>query len=528
MYSAAIPRIKEAKRTMTIGRSPWMTRLAFTSVAAATVVATAAPVYAGDAEPYLNASMASATIAGSGMPGKVLPVYTLGAGAEDATVTFDVSGLAGVADVKALVDCDESVTSITCPLPSGPDFFDVVIPLELQAVDGVAASAKGTLSFTTKATNVEPTTNSATITIANGIDLVVLSGEQEIDSAKPGDVLKPDPVDFYNAGNESAAGFTLTVGFDSGLVPDQYENCDYSTDRHRVTMVCSFDGPVAPGDEMSVSGLEITVAPDAAGGKGVDYFVLGSGESTLPSAMPMQKGTGTKRLIATRMMRPKSAPSDIDQSDNFGLLHIKNVVNKVDVAALATTITGAVGETVKAKIGVKNAGAGTLDAYRSRQPVVSFVLIVPSGVQVVAAPSRCASIVDTNGTQYGTDGAAGGTYYRCGTDTYFGAGTTFQTEFTFKIISLAGKAGSVSLNDKYASPATFNDDNPADNTAPVTVTAPSSGGSGGGIGLPVTGAKAGIIGGAGGALLVAGALAYVLARRRRVVLVSGVDEKPRS
>jgi hypothetical protein len=53
---------------------------------------------------------------------------------------------------------------------------------------------------------------------------------------------------------------------------------------------------------------------------------------------------------------------------------------------------------------------------------------------------------------------------------------------------------------------------------------PATGGQGGG--LPVTGAKVGLVGGIGGAVLAVGAVLFVMARRRRVVLVTPGDETP--
>jgi hypothetical protein len=55
---------------------------------------------------------------------------------------------------------------------------------------------------------------------------------------------------------------------------------------------------------------------------------------------------------------------------------------------------------------------------------------------------------------------------------------------------------------------------------------PASGGGGGEGGLPVTGVQVGLIGGIGGAVLVTGAVLFILARRRRVVLVTPGDETP--
>ncbi|MFE9691663.1 cell wall anchor protein [Micromonospora sp. NPDC005806] len=72
----------------------------------------------------------------------------------------------------------------------------------------------------------------------------------------------------------------------------------------------------------------------------------------------------------------------------------------------------------------------------------------------------------------------------------------------------------------------------SDNTDGYAVVVAAKGGTGGGGGgsdeggLPVTGAKAGLIGGVGVAVLAAGGAMFLVARRRRVVLVTPGDEKP--
>ncbi|MBX7269493.1 cell wall anchor protein [Micromonospora sp. Llam7] len=74
------------------------------------------------------------------------------------------------------------------------------------------------------------------------------------------------------------------------------------------------------------------------------------------------------------------------------------------------------------------------------------------------------------------------------------------------------------------------DVDPSDNTDDFAVVVAAKGGSGGGDngdgpGLPVTGPQAGLMGGVGVAVLVAGGVLVMAARRRRVVLVTPGDEK---
>ncbi|MER7455582.1 hypothetical protein [Micromonospora sp. NPDC126480] len=79
------------------------------------------------------------------------------------------------------------------------------------------------------------------------------------------------------------------------------------------------------------------------------------------------------------------------------------------------------------------------------------------------------------------------------------------------------------------------DVDPTDNMDDFAVVVAAKGGAGGGgegdgdgdgPGLPVTGPQAGLMGGIGVAVLLAGGVMFLVARRRRIVLVSPGDEKP--
>lgn len=79
------------------------------------------------------------------------------------------------------------------------------------------------------------------------------------------------------------------------------------------------------------------------------------------------------------------------------------------------------------------------------------------------------------------------------------------------------------------------DVDPTDNVDDFAVVVAAKGGAGGGgegdgdgdgPGLPVTGPQAGLMGGIGVAVLLAGGVMFMVARRRRIVLVSPGDEKP--
>jgi hypothetical protein len=111
-----------------------------------------------------------------------------------------------------------------------------------------------------------------------------------------------------------------------------------------------------------------------------------------------------------------------------------------------------------------------------------------------------------------------------GTLSSFALGTTSATQ---SILAKSAKTTSLPKGLKALSAQEVKDANPSDNTDEFAVhvgALPATGGGGGG--LPVTGAKVGLIGGIGGGVLAVGAVLFVMARRRRVVLVTPGDETP--
>jgi LPXTG-motif cell wall-anchored protein len=85
-----------------------------------------------------------------------------------------------------------------------------------------------------------------------------------------------------------------------------------------------------------------------------------------------------------------------------------------------------------------------------------------------------------------------------------------------KIKSAPGTDGTIVVSSIGVASA---ESEPANNTAAIVIT--TSGGSGGG--LPVTGASAGIVAGAGAAVAALGVGLFMVARRRRLVLVAPND-----
>lgn len=119
-----------------------------------------------------------------------------------------------------------------------------------------------------------------------------------------------------------------------------------------------------------------------------------------------------------------------------------------------------------------------------------------------------------------------------GTASAFALGAEpFQEEQTERASAADVLPGSEELLKAEEVKELVEDVDPTDNTDTYTIfvgakAGTGDGGSGGGGSLPVTGVQAGVIGGVGLGVLAVGGVLFMLARRRRVVLVTPADEKP--
>ncbi|HKT03559.1 MAG TPA: hypothetical protein VJT31_28860 [Rugosimonospora sp.] len=491
----------------------WATGFGLALLATATLNGTAAMA---DDSPSISASIADVTMGGAGSPGKVVFVFLNMHGVQNPTITFDASDLAGIAHLGPLgSDCTTAGASTTCPLPSMTDMADR-LPIVLLPDAAAHAGDHGTLKITTAGDNVTSSTSTGNVTIADGVDLVVLDPPLKAD-VKVGDVVTAT-TDFYNAGDKTAKGLQVTVDFDHGLVPAAYDGCRYADENSHHIVTCQApDVTIEPGTFLEVN-FDAKVARDASKFQNAETLVEGIGEDTSAlstlafKARPRSGRTLTFKTVSAAAPQPK----DIDSGDNYGELQVTVVNSHLDAAAIGATTSGNVGDVVPVTIGVKNNGPAALDDTHGGDTAVQFTFSVPAGTTTVAVPANCDAIIDNNGVPTPVRGKTGADYYRCFAPTLFlDAGQSTLTTFKLKITQLtsAGTKGAASLNDKDRQPQVYQDDNAADNTADVTVSLPAnSGGSGGG--LPITGAPTALIVAAGALALVLGAALTLLGRRR--------------
>jgi hypothetical protein len=450
-------------------------RITATVAALALVGLSVAPgaAHAAGPDPYVSAFLdQTITIGADGAPGKTIEAWIVGVNALHPTVTFDLTGLAGVAVATLPANCRGTGPVRTCELPNEADGeVDVRLPITLSPAAGAKAGAQATLRYTTAADNVLPTPAQSTVVIGDGVDLQLAFHVADLGTVAPG-AATAFPVTFTNRGNRTAHGFTVSLEFTHGIIPATYQNCRYAESASHHMVTCAFTQDVGPGQQADLS-LDTTAGPDALGYQSVDITVLAAGDG-VPAAVHTSHRSGgvslraTVRTAGTRAAGMRAA--DLDPYDNFGVAQW-TVPNTYDVAALGTKKTGKAGATVTATVGVRDNGPGALDNSLYNEPVWHFVVTAPPGTAVTKAPSTCAGLyTDPDGNLTEAEpGLAGYTRYRCSPDVDFlGVGAKLTATFGLRIKKvIKGAAGSVSARDPLATQDP--DADPANDTARLTV-----------------------------------------------------------
>ncbi|MCX4644208.1 MULTISPECIES: hypothetical protein [unclassified Streptomyces] len=327
-------------------------------------------------------------------------------------LTVDASELAGVADVTWPATCTPAAdqATATCDfgsLDSGGQYVGVA-GIGLRAAAGAPADATGTLHFTATAdSSFGPLTGypaDTAISLGDGPDLGVSQLPYRT-GVRPGTDLA-QPIRLTNHGNRAADRTLLTLFASHGLdLSRRFGNCTYLDDDATVnqsgtTAVCVLDQPVEPGQEYDLSAAGAVRATGAALYDRFDYsvdpysdeayqqalagrpFVQGTGDDLVPAAVP-----------AARALSAAAEP-DLNTGDNYRSTQI-TADNKADLVAVARDITSvAPGDTVKARVGVKNRGPAWVASLGAGEPVATIDVRLPEGTTVTGKPAGC----DATGT----------------------------------------------------------------------------------------------------------------------------------
>ncbi|RZT82113.1 hypothetical protein EV382_5414 [Micromonospora violae] len=447
-------------------RSVHLTRglTAFVVIVAGIGVA-AGPAAAEDDPGWVGGWLGDVTVGASGAPGRTVPLTLNSSRAVQPRVTLDLTGLAGVANASFPSWCVTEGASVTCPMPStaNPDASGSAtgdVPVVFHAAPGAADGATGTLAYTTFGEQTEPYTQQSVVTVRSGPDLLDMVNEN-VAGVDVGDSYAM-PVAVVNAGDQPAVDLRLTFRFPVGLVPASYRNCRYGTDQALGTRVaCTVRGTFAPGQRHELrGGFPTALGPAALGSKRINQIV-----EPLASAEPLPSNVKFKSRDADQALRlrPVGAPLDVvpvEVTSAGGGTYLDQIRGAFDIVAEGAAVTGAVGDTVQATVGLRNVGPGAPDGTNSGDVVGAFHFTPPVGVTVVDHPSDCWPFGDDEGT---ADAPA--TWYCDGRVSVFLAGTSHTVTFDLRIERLGGAAGQVEPHGRYPRV----DDNPSNDIAPVIV-----------------------------------------------------------
>lgn len=451
-------------RSVRVTRGKLFSGLTALVAGVATVGVAATPALAQNDPGWVEAWLYDATVGGPGAPARTVPLTLTSTGATQPRVTVDLTGLAGVASASFPASCVTEGTSVTCPMPSDAveEFGTVTgtVPVVFRAAPGAADGATGTLTYTALGEQTEASAQQATVTVRSGSDLLDMVDEY-VAGVDVGDT-RPAPVAVVNAGDQPAVDLRLTMRFPVGLVPASYRNCRYGSDQVLATVVvCTVRGTFAPGQRHELrGGLATTVGPAALGDKRITQIV-----EPLATAGPLPSGVRLTHREADQALRlrPVGKPLGVipaEVSGAGGQTYLRAVHGAFDIVAQGAAVTGAVGDTTRVTVGIRNEGPGVPDGTISGDTVGSFFFTPPAGVTVLANPPGCSP----SGSE--EDGGDAPTTWHCGGQrAVFPAGTSHTVAFDLRIDSSSGTPGEVQPYGRYPRV----DDNPGNDIAPVTV-----------------------------------------------------------
>ncbi|NEB36955.1 peptidase [Streptomyces sp. SID14515] len=421
------------------------------------------------------------------------------------TVTFDLSGIAGVADaaVEDTSDCEITGTKAVCTDRGIWAGLRGIDDLLLTAAKGSEVGDTGTITVTgqSKGATFTPFTTKVTV---GGPDLVM----EELpfkEQTNPGDKQQA-PITFTNRGTRAADGVLLGLVYSRGLdIPERYSNCEYTEDDPAsrgigwTTALCSVEGSFEVGETYTLATpLTIEVTDRAY----YDIFVYGIHEDSAAqrtaqrAGAPFERGSGSV-LKAVPVKAEKSAAAarggDLDPWDNQHEADFRTK-NTADFVAYGDKVAGAEGSTVTADIGFRNEGPAWIGHLRSGEPVASLDFTVPQGATVTAKPDLCRAVTAAGG--YREDQTSPAPRYVCGRSAIVKDGGGLDLSFELRIDkSMVGAEGAVTVRSPWLQdPKLPFDPKPANNTAYLILNGEgegsdsggSTGGSDGGSGEPST------------------------------------------
>ncbi|MFJ3998806.1 peptidase [Streptomyces parvus] len=418
------------------------------------------------------------------------------------SLTFDLSGVAGVAEVKidgeASPDCEITGTKAVCEdwgvRPGSQSAAGFVV----TAADGSENGDTGTITVTGEADGATFTPFTTRLTVG-GPDLVMerLPFKTEL---TPGEKQQA-PITFANRGTRDADGVLLTLRYSRGLdIPQRYSNCEYTVDDPgqpdfgSTTALCSVEGAFEAGATYT---LATPLTLEATERAYYDTFLYRIQEDSAAqrtaqrAGAAFERGTGGVLKAVPVKKGPAARSTDLDPYDNQQDVDFRTK-NTADFVAYGDDVAGPEGSTVKADIGFRNEGPAWIGHIRSGEDVATVDFTVPQGASVTSKPERCRAV--TADGKYREDQTSPAPRYVCNTSMTVRDGSGLDLPFELRVDkAMVGASGAVTVRNTWLqNPKLPFDPKPANNTAYLILN-----GEGGGDGSDSGGATEGGDGGSG-------------------------------
>ncbi|MEU7332363.1 peptidase [Streptomyces parvus] len=408
----------------------------------------------------------------------------------DFTLTFDLSGVAGVADVKfegeGNPDCEVTGTKAVCEdwgiWPGLQDAVDLVV----TAADGSENGDTGTIKVTGEADGATFTPFTTRLTVG-GPDLVMerLPFKTEL---TPGEKQQA-PITFANRGTRDADGVLLTLRYSRGLdIPQRYSNCEYTVDDPgepdfgSTTALCSVEGAFEAGATYT---LATPLTLEATERAYYDTFLYRIEEDSAAqrtaqrAGAAFERGTGGELKAVPAKKGPAARSADLDPYDNQQDVDFRTK-NTADFVAYGDDVAGAEGSFVKADIGFRNEGPAWIGHIRSGEDVATVDFTVPRGASVTSKPERCRAV--TADGKYREDQTSPAPRYVCNTSMTVRDGSGLDLPFELRVDkAMVGASGAVTVRNIWLqNPKLPFDPKPGNNTAYLVLNGEGDGSDSGG------------------------------------------------
>ncbi len=209
------------------------------------------------------------------------------------TITFDFSGLAGVAtaSLPASDGCTVTGSTVVCPITVNPDELQDLADFTVTVTSVVGAANGATGTFLAKAagdndTNSPDTGSTAHITVSDAVEFDT-DGQVPNQQVDPGDAAS-SPLTFANLGSQAAPGVQIVFGVTHGFVPQTFDNCLYApwNEENGTYVACTVHGTIPANQQLKVhGGFNGTIAADSATIARIDAYLYVTAATT-PTSPP--------------------------------------------------------------------------------------------------------------------------------------------------------------------------------------------------------------------------------------------------